>query len=175
MNLLNIVFGIIGLLIIMGIIYGVYKFRSTLKDTFNKLGIKVGEYDLGQKCGGLINVECKYPYACDYSNYNKKGGYQKTGDKVCVEKVKDWAGIYFVPSECRSAPAPLGKEGDCHLGYSWPRLENQPCDTNLACKGHSPGRPSLGCNNGKCQKMVKDWIGVFYNKSECVGKCTETS
>jgi len=86
---------------------------------------------------------------------------------ICTRKQADWAGLGYCPNECRDAPAPLGKLGTCGSGYSWPRKENQTCDTNVACEGWVAGKiGTLACCNGTCKKQETDYLGV-------VGFCPE--
>jgi hypothetical protein len=72
-----------------------------------------GEVPLGEKCN--LGTDClgrniltgKGNNCCLKDPFNKKSG------KVCTKKVKDWAGAYYCPEDCRgAAAAPLGT---CHL------------------------------------------------------------
>lgn len=58
----------------------------------------------------------------------------------------------------------------CENGeYPWKRQEGQPCDTHLACSGGSlTGTPNgLGCCNGVCTKLKKDWAGTWWCPDVC--------
>jgi len=90
---------------------------------------------------------------------------------TCQQQLKDWAGVYYSPSECRDAPAPLGYPGSCKdRNHHWKRKLGESCDTHIACDGYMPLQNTLTCDTGTCKQAKKDWIGVYYSPSECVGK-----
>lgn len=159
---------ILVLFIIIVLCVVAYFFFQDISDWFkNPFGIKINEIDLGTSCKS--DIECKTPYGCDYKDFEKTG--RKDSELVCVKKVPDWKGNYFNPSQCQSAPSPLGNPGDCRFGYHWPREEGEPCALSIECKGFVAGQPGLGCDPEKkqCVKMKKDWAGVYYTPSECKG------
>ena len=88
-----------------------------------------------------------------------KAGTLACCNGTCQKQIKDYKNdIGFCPADCRDAPAPLGKPGSCGSGYSWPRKENQPCDTSIACEGWVDGKAgTLACYNKTCQKQIKDY------------------
>jgi hypothetical protein len=109
---------------------------------------------LGESC--VISLDC----------YGHKPGSDSLGcqDGICVQQLKDWAGVYQIPKECMDAPArPLGS---CSRGNHWPRKVNEECLINLDCES-IPGQNPLGCEDNKCTPMEKDWAGMYYIPKEC--------
>ena len=50
------------------------------------------------------------------------------------------------------------------------------CSTCAACKNWDCGTgKGTQCCNGTCQDKVKDWVGAYYCKSDCVGDCNDSS
>lgn len=127
-------------------------------------------------CGSGLSYPRKENQPCDTHAACEGWVAGKIGTLACCQgkcqkQIKDWAGVGYCPHECRDAPAPLGKPGTCSSGLSYPRKENQPCDTHLACSGWVAGKVgSLACCQGKCQKQLKDWAGIGYCPHECVGE-----
>lgn len=66
---------------------------------------------------------------------------------------------------------PYGRYASCICGAQL----GQRCGDTEDCAGEPGGigRPGVHCCNGKCEKKVRDWIGVYYCKFECVGTCTQ--
>lgn len=106
-----------------------------------------------------LDQECRLNTDCE-GNLGCEGG-------KCVQKLRDWAGVYYNPSECRDGP---GRDlGSCRSGNSWPRKENQECRLHTDCEGHRAGQDSLACDNSRCVRQKRDWAGVWYIPSECKG------
>ena len=118
--------------------------------------LDIGTKGVGEQCDTVLNCAD-----------NLAGTPDKTNccNGICTIQQRDWAGVGYCPDECKDAPDPLG--GRCDRGYSWPRGDGQPCDTNQACAGFAPGQNTLGCDNGTCRQQKRDWAGVYYNASEC--------
>ena len=113
----------------------------------------------------LENQECQLNEDC--------AGFKPGQDSLacdngsCKKQKRDWAGVWYKPSECRDGPARA--PGTCNRGFSWPRNKGQECILNEDCAGFKPGQDSLGCNRGTCEPMKRDWAGVWYNAYECRG------
>lgn len=49
--------------------------------------------------------------------------------------------------------------------------DGEACIAHEQCANwHGPGQAGSGCDRGRCVPMSKDWAGVWYIPSECVGK-----
>jgi len=113
----------------------------------------------GSSCNN--NLDCKGWIA-------GKAGTPGCCNGKCTTLLKDWANVGYCPDVCQDAPSPLGKAGTCSSGYTWPRSEGQPCDSHSACKGWVAGKAgTLGCCNGTCTTLLKDWTGVGYCPDVC--------
>ena len=128
---------------------------------------------LGGPCGRgytwprSLGQPCDTGAACANSDVGTGPGTQCCNG-ICTQKVKDWAGAYYCPADCKDAPAPLG--GPCGRGYTWPRSLGQPCDTGSACAGSDLGTgPGTQCCGGVCTQKKKDWAGAYYCPADCVG------
>lgn len=112
-----------------------------------------------------VDQECRLHTDCE--GFKPGQNTLACDNGTCKQQLRDWAGIYYIPSECTDGPSRA--TGTCSRGFSWPRKVNQECRLNEDCDGFKPGQASLGCNNGTCQDMKRDWAGVYYNASECRG------
>ena len=109
-----------------------------------------------------LNEECALHTDC---GVNTDGTPMACFNSKCTPEVKDWAGNWYLPSDCTDGPG--RPPGTCGRGFNWPRKLNQECRLHTDCEGHMPGQNTLACDNGKCTQQLRDWAGVYYIPSEC--------
>jgi hypothetical protein len=145
---------------------GVWYTPSECRDAPAPLGYAGSCRDRGHSWKRKAGQSCDTHVACE--GHMPGQNTLACDNGTCKPQLRDWAGVWYTPSECRDAPAPLGYAGSCRdRGHNWPRKEGQSCDNNSNCEGHMPGQNTLACDNGTCRRQLRDWAGVYYNASEC--------
>ncbi len=117
----------------------------------------------GGTCGSNLpdGAACVAHQQC--ANWNGAGQQGSGCDQgKCTPMEKDWAGVWYIPSECKGAAGAAG--GTC--GSNLP--DGAACVAHQQCANwHGAGQQGSGCDRGKCTPMKKDWAGVWYLPSEC--------
>ena len=138
---------------------GLVKAKEVAADTGNFLSGKptVNGAELGGSCNA--GADCK-GYV---SAFNEKGGVACCSAR-CGQTQKDFTNVWYCPNECKGW---LGAPG----GTCGPkRADGEACVDHAQCANwRGPGQQGSGCDGGRCASMKKDWAGVWYIPSECVG------
>ena len=83
----------------------------------------------------------------------------------CVEKVKDWAGAYYCPSQCKGSIG--AKKGTCNQKNTKKKV-GESCNSSRECDNFGFGTSKgTACCKNTCQIKKKDWIGAYYCPHEC--------
>lgn len=125
------------------------QYRDALSSTSPNPSIKKNQ---GESCTANID--------CDGWTSGLPGSLACCNGK-CSPYQKNWLGVGVCPHECKDAPPPLG--GACDRGFSWPRKEGEPCDTNIGCDTGL-------CSSGKCATACPD--GTITLLSKCMYRRT---
>jgi hypothetical protein len=123
--------------------------------------IYYGQLDGAERCEQV----CMSDPECRFWTYNEGNAMMPNSRFECwgarasaTPQQKDWP--LFV-----SGGQPPG--GTCGPKCA----DGEVCIAHDQCANwHGPGKAGSGCDRGRCVPMSKDWAGVWYIPSECVGK-----
>jgi hypothetical protein len=138
---------------------GLIKAKEVAADTGNFLSGKptVNGAELGGSCN--VGADCK-GYV---SAFNQQGGTACCNGR-CTQTQKDFTNVWWCPNECKGWFAAPG--GTCGPK----RADGEACVDHAQCANwHGLGQQGSGCDGGRCVSMKKDWAGVWYIPSQCVG------
>jgi hypothetical protein len=157
----------IGLAIVAGLGFGGYLAYQKFAGGLMKVGEDTGNFLSGKptKHGAALGGACKVGSDCKgyMSALAEQGGVACCGG-ICTNTLKDFANVWYCPDECKGwAGAPGGTCGP-------KRADGEACIAHEQCANwHGPGQQGSGCDGGRCTPMKKDWAGIWYIPSECVG------
>lgn len=151
--------GIAGYYVYTKVAAGFLKATEVAEDTGKFLSGKptVHGAKLGDAC--KVGADCR-GYV---SAFAEQGGVACCGG-VCATTQKDFMNVWYCPSECKGWLAAAG--GTCGAK----RKDGEACVAHPQCVNwRGPGQQGSGCDGGRCTPMKRDWAGVWYIPSECVG------
>lgn len=107
--------------------------------------------------------------ACDLFNGCNQGSCcQNAGHGICQNKLNDYLGVLWCPSDCQGA---IGQAQTCEnedIRLHWPRCNNEFCIFGTDCAGW--GGSGMECCNNKCTQKKRDWADNWWCPSVCKGK-----